>query len=358
MRLYCPPVIRSGCGLWVVLVLILDSSVARAIPLNLFGYQLGTQTSSAASPYAIDIEGALFARARHRRVPGQDPDNSFSLTRARIGLTLRYKKLVRITIEPDFAGGDADPADVFLQLRPVSYLDLRIGQHKSPYGLMELESRWRLPAQRRGLVSSVVRSRLGIGGRRLGLKARVRLKKLRLKPRFEMGAYRDTADDRGTDGALFMSIRPFLKGAKLALAGYAKAEATSDQKYGYAGAISFLYNRKAWYVGAEFMIVRARLLSLDGTGANQDATLYAARALLAYKIKLSDFRLQPFVGFDGIDPNGRTRSDLGFSARGGLNLKFKKIIRTSAEVEYQKGQLAFIEPERLTFTLFVGALLE
>ncbi len=104
------------------------------------------------------------------------------------------------------------------------------------------------------------------------------------------------------------------------------------------------------------MLLRGALLQRTGVG-DHDATLSAGRLLIAYAIRLQGFFLQPYLGLEILDPNARTRDDLGGAVRGGLNLYFAGVLRLALEVDHQRGQIAFVEPDRTIVTVFLGAYL-
>jgi hypothetical protein len=314
-------------------------------------------TGTVAGPFRVELKGSLFVQGRSIHLEGADANTELELTRARIGLDLHWKEYIHLQIEPDFAEGEVDPADLYMELSPVRELDVLLGRAKVPFGALELESRWDLPSIRRGLVSDVVSDRHGIGGRSVGAKASLRLKQVPLRPGLDVGAYRDSVSSEDTDGAIRIEMRPGFKGSELSLAGYARGGISAGGGYGYAGAVAFKYDRKGVYFLLEGMIVRAALLRQDGA-RDEDATLYAGRLLVAYAIGWDDLAFEPYLGLEVLDPNARTRADLGGAIRGGLNLLFSEVLRFGLEVDHQRGQRAFAEPDRTTVTLFVGVFLE
>jgi hypothetical protein len=333
----------------LVMMMILAPSSADAISL--------IPTGTVAGPISVEVQASLFARARLTHLRGASTQTQLALTRARVGVDLRWKEYLRIVLEPDFAGPEADPADVFAELSPIREVELLLGRAKVPFGALELESRWRLPSISRGLVNDIVADDIGIGGRRIGAKASLRLKDVALRPGVDLGAYRDSIDDRDTDGALRLEIRPYFKGSELSVAGYARSNAGANASYGYAGAVAFTYDRHGFYLVVEGMLVRAALLTPMGV-APENATLSAGRLLIAYAIGWKDVAFEPYLGVEVLDPNARTHSDLGGAIRGGLNLRFLDVLRVGLEVDHQRGQDFFPELEQTRGTVFVGVSLE
>lgn len=321
------------------------------------------------SKVTVALGGELFARARATRESGGDFEKSYALNRARLSLTLRYQDVLRLTLEPDFSsalcqsGGalcdDAEISDAFADVSPNDTFDARIGQAKTPYGVLETTSAWRLPAHRRGLVSDLVEERLRFGGRKLGIKTRVRLRELPLKPSIELGAYTDVDRAFDEDFALRAILKPW-KGGEVQLQGYVERDATTAGDAAPAGALAVLHDKGAIYAAIEAQLGRARLLTLTGD-AGLDSTFFAFRALAAYSFALDRqkrFELAPFAGFDAFDPNIATQDDVGFEVRGGLNFYFMRMFRASIEVDRRTAQRAFPAPARTVVSFLFGASLE
>lgn len=307
-------------------------------------------------------------------------DKRYALSRARLSVTLRYRDLLRATIEPDFAGAacarsgslceEADLSDVFLDFRPFEGFDLRAGQAKTPYGLFETVSAWRLPSVRRGLVSEIVTDRLGFGGRRFGARARARARGLPTKPSLELGTYVDLGGQSDEDVASRIGVRPF-KGAALELAGYLRAHASSDGDHGAASTLGFAYDRKRSFVLVDVTLGRARLLRIDGVETGRDSTFVAGRLLFARAFPLGgkgeqalpgawqwrDAEVEPYIAIDGLDPNIRDTDDRGGSFRAGVNLYYLRAFRISGELERRVGQVGFVSPRETLLSLLLGVSL-
>ena len=306
----------------------------------------------------LDVRGQVFGRLRVRQLGEQDWNPGYGLRRARLGVTLRYGKIFRLSLEPELARNPGDAADLFLEVRPVESFDVRVGQDKMPFGLFEWLGRWRLPTVRRGLVNDVVADRLGFTDRRVGMRARVRLRDLEpFEPRFEAGIYKSGSGD-ALDGAFRITIDPLLKGADLSFAGSARAEGATGGKYGFAGAVAFDYDRKGRFFAAEVLGGRARRLSRLGGDTGEDASFLALRTLAAYAFRAGDdYVFEPFLAFELLDPNMATTGDLGGDLRGGVNVRYKGLFRVSLEADRQVGQEAFVEPDATILTLFLGMVL-
>lgn len=330
-------------------------------------------TSSSAEPQKTELttsfKGQIFFRAREQKLESFDWQRQYRLARVRLSVELHYGELLGLVIEPDFANafcsasgavcGD-ELSDAYLDLRPKGPFDFRIGHAKSPFGAFESESEWRLPSQRRGLVSDVVADRFGFGGRHLGVKARARFKKVPLKPSIELGGYVDLSNSGDEDAALRLGIRPF-EHAAIELAGYMRANATTANGYGIASAIDATYDDDALFVILEAQLGHARLLRKDSMSTNQDSNFLAARAIAAYALALDadhEFEVEPYGAFDFLDPNTETTDDVGLAVRAGANLHFQRRLRLGAEFEHRTSAAAFVEPESTTISIFGGVSIE
>lgn len=310
------------------------------------------------SSISMDLAGEVYGRFRARSIADEAFETPFDLSRARLKFSFRFGPWLRADVEPDFGGAQADLADVFLQIRPVEMLDVRIGQAKVPFGFLESAGRWRLPIQRRGMVNNIVFDRLGFSVRQIGARARVRLPQVALRPKVEVGVYGDPDNTFAEHAAARASLR-LSKGLRLALAGYTVARAADNDARGYAGALSILMDKKGWFTGGEIQVGRARLLAATGLDPGQDASFLAARAIAAYRFDLGpSFTLQPYLSLELYEPNLSTSADLSFSGRGGLNLVWLKRLRLGVEADYQDGQPGAVVLKQTIVTGFVGVRLE
>ncbi|MBI4819763.1 MAG: hypothetical protein HY791_26045 [Deltaproteobacteria bacterium] len=312
-----------------------------------------------------ELGGQIFFRARAQNT-SDTWSASYEITRARLSAKFRFDDLLALVLEPEFAGfvctasGSAcdgvELSDIFLDLSPSKRLGLRLGQAKSPYGIVETTSEWRLPVLHRGLVSRLVTTRLGFGGRRLGIRARIR-PDLALKPSAELGVYNDPAVGDALDGALRLGIK-VSKGARLEWSGYARAHATVAEKYGFASALGLAFDRSPVFAVVELGIVRARRLTISGPSPD-DTTAVSGRTLAAVAVPISQqIELAPYVALDVFDPSLSTRDDLGGSVRGGAGVFVAGSLRFSVEVERRGGQLAFVSPNETLLTFLAGGSLE
>ncbi len=320
------------------------------------------------SALRFEFSAQLFVRARARKEQDADFAKSYALTRARLNLTVRYQDLLRVTIEPDFASAfcsvtgtvcsDAELSDAFFEVSPLEELDVRIGHAKAPFGSLETTSAWRLPAQRRGMLNDVLVERLGFGGRKLGAKARVKLKQIAFKPSLELGTYTSPDRDAAEDFAARAIVKPW-KNGEVQLQAYGANDALTNGGLAASGALAVLHETKKIFAVAEVFYGRGRLLSLSGdTGV--DSSFFALRALAAYAIRIDEgrrFELEPYFGGDVFDPSLDARDDLGFELRGGANFYFLRMFRVNVEAARRQGQSAFPEPDATVLSLLLGASL-
>jgi hypothetical protein len=342
--------VRSAARSILTVLVIACASRAEALQI--------TRTSSGALPVEANLGIEVFGRFKGSKIPGGAWSKRLSLQRARLEIEIELGKLVRGVLEPDFAGQDADLADAFIDLRPIRELRLRVGQAKTPFGILETTSRFRLPSISRGLVSEVVSDRLGFGGREIGGSAEVRLKDVALKPELIAGGYGDFSTDAGGDAAARLTLKP-LKGGEIQLAGYHRASALIRGSHGNAGAIGFVYDREGGFGALELFVGRARLLRKDGLISEQDATFLAARGLFGFLFGIDEeWGVEPFFGAEVLDPDGRTTGDLGIDLRGGASLRWREALRVSIEADLQRGQDGFVVPDLISLTALVAVALE
>jgi len=333
---------------WGAILVVLGAGEAQALT---FG---GTSTQGLSMDAGIEVYG----RGRTRRPDGGEVTWDAQLTRARLKLSFRYGTWIRADLEPDFGGGEVDLADAFLAITPIQPLEIRLGQAKTPFGVLEIEGRWRLPAIRRGLISDVVMDRLGFGRRKFGGKLSWKERSLLFKPELELGIYADSGEDQPEDIAGRLSAK-LTKGLEVHLSGYSRAGAGTGDARGHAGAVSALFDRKAWYLTGEFLAGRARLLSVTGVSTGVDANFLGVRLLGSYRFKPSDDHwLEPFLGGELYDPNLSTRDDRNVAYRLGLNYWWIKRFRLAAEYERQTGELGAVARGQSTVSVFAGIRLE
>jgi phosphate-selective porin len=119
----------------------------------------------------IDIRGLLHADLRESEQDLSEEGGAFALERARIGIKGNVTKYVEYEVTRDFANGGAWQ-DVYVNLRPVSFVQVLAGRFKMPFSLERLTS----PAEL-DFVYRTLGSVLLAPGRDVGLMAHARVLK-------------------------------------------------------------------------------------------------------------------------------------------------------------------------------------
>ncbi len=328
-----------------------------SLPATAAAYEIRSSTV-ARQGFGLEVGGQLFVRGRARRPDGGTTAWSYELQRARLKTRLTWGKWLRVDIEPDFGGSNADLADAYLQIRPVREFELRIGQAKAPFGSLEIEGRWRLPTLTRGIVSDVVSDRLGFGRRKFGARVRWRDKDLPLRPDVQLGVYGPQGDDITEDITAQVRLR-LSKRLYVAVAGSSRAGAASNDARGNIAALYVTYDRKGWYAAGEVQLGRTKLLSASGLETGVDATLFTARAVLAKRFEIIDqMEIEPFLGGDLIDPNANTRDDLSVGFRLGLNAHWEDRLRLGVQWGRDTGQFGAITNPSSALHIFLGTSID
>lgn len=317
------------------------------------------RTSSGSAPLLrAELQGQIFVRMRGSKIPGGEFSRRLGLQRARLELKMELDERVRLVLEPDFAGTDADLADAYLEVEPFDGLEVRAGQFKTPYGILELMGRWALPSLTRGLTSEIVADRFGFGGRNIGVMAELRLKELPLKPRFQLGGFGELSSNSAADAAARIELR-LLKGLEAHLAWYMSADARTRNRRGHAGALTAVYERGGWFATIEGQFGRARLLRQGDARSEEDAEFLIARSLAGLRLPIVEaLEVEPFIGVEVLDPDISTTDDKGLELRGGANLRWRDALRFGLEAGVQRGELAFVVPDQITLIALLGVSLE
>lgn len=121
-----------------------------------------------AGPVTVEFTGRLQLQYNTTSVDAEemgeaaaDPvDGTFETRRMRLGVELAFEEWITAKLEPDFAGGGTSLKDAWVNLAFRDAIQLRVGQFKRPFSLIELTSSTQiLPIERavriRGLESAV-----------------------------------------------------------------------------------------------------------------------------------------------------------------------------------------------------------
>lgn len=129
------------------------------------------------------------------------PDNEFLVEMARIALRWEAGDWVDGKVSADleqiFEEGKGSLRDAYVRVRPIKYVAIRLGQFKRPFSGLELRSRAKLEAVRRGIGNELLIEDLGFGDRDIGamLEGKVGGKKRNLK--YMVGAFNGGGADGG-----------------------------------------------------------------------------------------------------------------------------------------------------------------
>ena len=104
----------------------------------------------------LTFSGRVFARDVLSKVEfdGAPTTHERSVDSARLSAVYK-RKWLSMQIEFDVAGGDADLKDGYIRIQPNKNWRFVAGRFKRPMGLFTLTSKWDLPSNERGLLSSV-----------------------------------------------------------------------------------------------------------------------------------------------------------------------------------------------------------
>jgi phosphate-selective porin OprO/OprP len=121
----------------------------------------GLVLTPAAFPLQLRLRGLV--QADGRDYPGDEPSipSAFLVRRARVYIEGAYSDLADFRILPEFGQGTFQLLDAYVDFHPVplSFLKLRVGKYKTPFGLERLVQEQNLRFIERGLVSQLVPDR-------------------------------------------------------------------------------------------------------------------------------------------------------------------------------------------------------
>src|SRR6188508_418639 len=99
--------------------------------------------AEAVRDWTLEYGGRLFVRDTLSRVPvGNDAIWRLErdLDQARVFATFE-REILRLAIEVELAGGDAELKDTYIRLAPAAFLELQVGRFKAPMSMIWLESK-------------------------------------------------------------------------------------------------------------------------------------------------------------------------------------------------------------------------
>ena len=287
-----------------------------------------------------------------------------SIASARLGLRYHWKKYLRARLEVELRKS-AKLRAAYIDLEPVDELTVRAGLFKIPLSPMELTSSWDLPVADRGLISTILRDRLQVAGRRVGAAVawtpgasedkddpwQFRARAGYFQGVDDLGDLLDAtaADAFGKVGAARLDLGPF--------------GATGEIRQGRPDVLGPI--RTAWAASADATVdldgVRLWLEATVGSSwlvaepTRERALFVEARGLIATRLggaKAGAVYVEPYVMGGIVDPDRELADDLVFETTAGINLGMWKRWRLQVELEIwrfaRNVPIGFVVPAAVT----------
>jgi hypothetical protein len=312
--------------------------------------------------WKLDLEARLLVRDTLTRVDiGDDAvwRHDRTLDQARVNATYD-RKILRLALEVELAGGDAELKDTYIRLTPVDALRIKAGRFKVPMSFIWNASKWSLPAVERGILAELEQDARGLpfGGIR-GEAVSVEVRpEVMLEPRFTAAIFHnplttgstplDPSEDVTQDlyGRFELEPAPWLKAAaSFGLVGYT-SEVSSIDSYQHMpmGGVELEVDTRYLRAWLEGFVGESFLYQPDMTTSG---TFAAARALVAPRLRdpvPGVWRIEPFAMWSVIDPTGDQSGDRISELAGGVNFAFSKQWRLQLEVAQRiaEGALALV----------------
>jgi hypothetical protein len=267
----------------------------------------------------VSVFGRVYARASADEREGYA--RSLSIPSARVGVSAAFEH-VEAEVSADLSSKSM-LRDAFVRISDGDKrLRLYGGQFKSPFLARALESSWKLPIMRRGLVEDYLVETHQLGGRRLGLMGEVRIKEawnLKVSGGLFEGAKDDLGKRTSEDAAARVSVRPF-KALTLGVSSYMAQVMKGTLRHAVAA-------DGALHLGG---------LELSGELVNGKLALgpfTAQLGLASYTVPLSGtWALQPVIGGEALQLRGDV-AGRGWAAVGGLNILYSDSFKAQLNVE-------------------------
>ena len=306
-------------------------------------------------PWSLELAGRVFVRDTISRVDVGESvwRHERAIDQARVSATYDRKRL-RLSIEVDFAGDEAELKDTYIRVLPVDGLRVQAGRFKVPMSFLGLESKWRVPSTERGLLSELElddRDLPFAGGRAEGASIQLR-PALPLEPRFTAALFQsplasgltpiDPSEEFTQDLYLRAEIEPVTDihvAGSFALVGY-------QEELGVADSLTHLA-LGSLELHADTRYVRAWLEGFAGQSFvyQDDGSLsgrfLAARALVAPRLRKplpAIFRLEPYAGASLLEPTGDVDGDRVSEIVAGVNVAFSRYWRLQLEMAQRTAQ--------------------
>ena len=324
----------------------------------------------------LEFVGRVFVRDTLSRVSAGDTSvarHERAIDQARAAVDYRKKRL-RLSLEVDFSDGDADLKDTFIRLGIIDELKVTAGRFKRPMSFIGLESKWRLAAVERGLLSELRQDDRELpfaGGRGDGVMVELELDHAPLEPSFTVASLQtptaagfgslDPRDDLTQD--LFARAEVELGDVHLAaaygLVGYLSQLTSPDSfEHRSVGSLEVHLRHKRIRAWLEGFTGQSIMYRLDGTLAG---SFQAARMLVAPRFKRPwpGLRLlEPYVGGSLLEPSSRADQDRVAEAVLGTSLGFTKTWRVQVELAQRAAQDNAPVADSTLFRVQLGASFE
>lgn len=299
--------------------------------------------------WTLELGGRVYVRDTVSRIDvGEDVwRHQRSVDQARVSADYDRKRL-RIAIEVDFGGGDAELKDTYIRVQPIDALRIQAGRFKVPMSFLGLESKWRLPSIERGLLSELDlddRDLPFAGERGEGVSLELR-PELPLEPRLTAALFQspladglapiDASEDFTQDLYLRAELEPMKDlhlAAGFALVGYQEQLGVADSLHHLAmGSLELHAELRPLRAWLELFAGQSTAYQADGT---MSGTFTAARALVAPRFRrplAALFRLEPYAGASTLEPTDDRDGDRVSEIVAGVNVAFSRHWRLQLEV--------------------------
>lgn len=269
--------------------------------------------------------------------------NQLELASARAGVLYRDRAYgLRIEVEAELAGRNAEVRDAYLRLDPNKYVRVQAGRFKRPISAVALASRWDLPVIERGYLNDLQINGLApepdelpLSGRFLGVATTLRDTALPGRPELIIGVFRSAVHDQLPGRPLDWSkqfpedifsrleVEP-LPGFKLAtsLAWVGQVETTGDPssfRHGFVSSLDAVVEMgmfRGWFEA--FTGTSTLHLTAGGQALGR---FQATRAIASGRLPVTDtIYVEPYVTFQYLDSSSELEDDRIIQGGGGINL--------------------------------------
>jgi hypothetical protein len=288
------------------------------------------------------LKGRVFVRDT---ISNNGWTNQFELASARAGVLYRDRAYgLRIEVEAELSGRNAEVRDAYLRLDPNKHLRVQVGRFKRPISAIALTSRWDLPVIERGYLNDLAvdygfgaePDELPLSGRFIGAATTLRDTALPGRPELIVGVFRSAVHDQLAGSALDWSkqfpedvfsrleIEP-LPGFKLAtsLAWVGQLETGGDQstfRHGFVSSLDAVVEVgmfRGWFEA----FTGTSTLHLSAVDGRALGRFQAARAIVSGRLPVTDtIYVEPYGMFQYLDASSELDDDRIIQGGGGINL--------------------------------------